>query len=131
MSKMLSGVLGSGSRTESECGEKMTLANARNFKNLRDTRPSTHTNCIFLTLAIPGNFARLSARGMPLPIDSEQLHAQEALGAKTLNPRFSQRVSHPSGAKRQPWLTRMSFANSRDLFLDVVGARHQRVLAGF
>jgi hypothetical protein len=95
MSMMLSGMVGSGSRRESDCGGKMPLANAKNFTELRDTHPSTTKNRTFLTLAIPRNIARLSARHVPLPVNSGRLPAQEALGAKKRNSRFSERVCHP------------------------------------
>jgi hypothetical protein len=90
MGKVLSSVVGSGSREESKCGGKMLLANAENCTELRDTRPSTTKNRIFLTLAIPDSFARLSPRRVPLPINTERLHAQEALGAKKHYSRFSE-----------------------------------------
>jgi hypothetical protein len=96
---MLSGVVGSGSRIDSECGGKMPFANATNCTKLQNTRPSTNRNRTFLTLAIPGNIARLWARRVPLPINSERLHAQEALGdKKTQFTLFSTSVS--SRAKR-------------------------------
>src|SRR5579871_5495545 len=95
MSKMLSGVVGSESRIKSECGGKMPLANEQNCTDLRDIRPSTTKNRMFLTLAIPGNLARLSARRVPLPINSERLHAPGALCEKKRHSRFSERVCHP------------------------------------
>src|SRR5579862_7625151 len=94
---MLSGAVGSGSRSESDCGGKMPLANAKNCTELRDTRPSTTKNRTFLTLAIPGNLARFSAPRVPLPVNSERLSAKELLGAKNRNSRFSQPVFFSRG----------------------------------
>ena len=79
---MLSGEVGSRRRRESGCGGKMPLANAKICTELRDTRPSTTKNRTFLTLAIPGDIARLFACRVRLPINSERLHAQIELRAK-------------------------------------------------
>jgi hypothetical protein len=51
---------------------------------LRDTRPSAAKNRAFLTFAIPGNFALLSTRRLPLPVNSARLRAKQALGAKDM-----------------------------------------------
>jgi hypothetical protein len=105
MSKMLSGVAVSGSRIESECGGKRALTDAENCTELRDTHRSTNKNRTFLTLAIPRNFARLSARRTPLPVNSEGLHAQEALGRK----------------KKQFTLFKMSVSSRSQRFRDPIG----------
>jgi hypothetical protein len=86
MSKMLSGAEDRVSRTESERDGKMPVANAKICRKLRDTRPSAARNCTFLTLAIPGNFTRLSARSLRLPINSARLRAKQTLGAKNAEP---------------------------------------------
>jgi hypothetical protein len=73
---------------EGECGGKMILVNAENLTELRDTRFSATNNCTFLTLAISGNFVRVSARHVPLPIDSEGFRTKESFGSKNATHAF-------------------------------------------
>jgi hypothetical protein len=73
-----------GREADGECDGKTSLATAGNCIKLRDTRSSRTNNCTFLRLAIPGNFAPVSAPSRPLPFNSAHLHTKRALDAKTI-----------------------------------------------
>jgi hypothetical protein len=75
MSKVLSGTEVGAREAEGERDGKTLLANAE--------------NCAFLTLAIPVNFAQLSPRSTPFPINLVPLPAKESPGARnTTSPKI-------------------------------------------